>query len=86
MHKACLHALLVQLQEQEVQSPAVSSLEMVQKMYDFRLEEWREPVRTRLTQLSATSSTPLTQAVQWNTQPSAWDCEDLVVQTHAIKE
>ena len=41
----------------------------VQEMFDFSLQELKERLRQRIDQMGATSSTPLTKAVQWTSDP-----------------
>jgi hypothetical protein len=55
----------------------------VQEMFDFSLQELKERLRLRIKQLDASSSTPLTQAVLWTSEPSVWDSEAEAVQIHA---
>ncbi len=55
----------------------------VQELFDFSLQELKERLRVRIRELDATSSTPLTQAVLWTTEPSAWDSEAQAVQIQA---
>lgn len=43
----------------------------VQEMFDFSLQELK--YRLRIKQLDATSSSPLTKAVLWTSQPGSWD-------------
>ncbi len=45
----------------------------VQEMFDFSLAELKERIKVRQAELDATSSTPLTKAVQWTTEPSVWN-------------
>jgi len=52
----------------------------VNEMFDFSLQELKERVKLRITELDATSSVSLAKAVLWTTQPSIWDCEDTAVQ------
>ena len=46
--------------------------EKVQEMFDFSLQELKERLRLRIVQIGATSSTPLTKAVQWTSDPHTW--------------
>ena len=55
----------------------------VQEMFDFNLQELKERLRLRIKQLDASSSTPLTQAVLWTSEPSVWDSEAEAIQIHA---
>ena len=57
----------------------------VQEMFDFSLQELKERLRKRINELDATSHTPLTKAVLWTTQPSAWDRASEAVQIQATK-
>ena len=57
----------------------------VQEMFDFSLQELKERLRKRIDELDATSHTPLTKAVLWTTQPSAWDSIAETVQIQAIE-
>lgn len=54
-------------------------------MFDFSLQELKERLRKRFDELDATSHTPLTQAVLWTTEPSAWDRASEAVQIQAIQ-
>jgi len=45
----------------------------VQEMFDFSLQELKERLRQKISELDATSSLPLTKAVQWTSEPIAWD-------------
>ncbi|DBA84045.1 TPA: hypothetical protein ACH3X1_006527 [Trebouxia sp. C0004] len=55
----------------------------VQEMFDFSLQELKERLRKRIDELDAMSHTPLTKAVLWTTEPSAWDCASEAVQIQA---
>ena len=55
----------------------------VQEMFDFSLQELKERLRKRIDELDATSHTPLTKAVLWTTEPSAWDSAVEAVQIQA---
>ena len=44
----------------------------VQEMFDFSLQELKERLRQSIFQMGATSSTPLTKAVQWTSDPETW--------------
>ena len=41
----------------------------VQEMFDFGLQELKERLKQKIRELDATSSTPLTKAVLWTSQP-----------------
>ena len=49
--------------------------EKVHELFDFSLQELKERLRLRITELDATGSTPLTKAVLWTSQQCAWDSE-----------
>ena len=57
----------------------------VQEMFDSSqtLQELKERLRLRIKQLDASSSTPLTQAVLWTSEPSVWDSEAEAIQIQA---
>ncbi|DBB05772.1 TPA: hypothetical protein ACH3X1_012368 [Trebouxia sp. C0004] len=57
--------------------------EKVQEMFDFSMQELKERLRKRVDELDATSHTPLTKAMLWTTEPSAWDCASETVQIQA---
>ncbi len=57
----------------------------VQEMFDFDVGELKERLRARIKELDATSSSPLTQAVLWTTQPSVWDRPDTLVPIQSFK-
>jgi len=57
----------------------------VQEMFDFSLHELKERLRKKIDELDATSHTPLTKAVLWTTEPSAWDCASEAVQIQATE-
>jgi hypothetical protein len=47
--------------------------EKVQELFDFSLQELKERLRLKIKQLDASSSSPLTKAVLWSSEPAAWD-------------
>ncbi len=47
--------------------------EKVQEMFDFSLQELKERLRLKIKELDATSSSPLTKAVLWTSEPRVWD-------------
>ena len=55
----------------------------VQEMFDFSLHERKDHLRKRINELDATGHTPLTKAVLWTTEPSAWDSAVEAVQIQA---
>lgn len=58
----------------------------IQEMFDFSLQELKERLKQKIRELDATSSTPLTKAVLWTSQPFVWDPTTEVVQTQAPQE
>ncbi len=52
----------------------------VQEMFDFSLQELKDRLRKRIEELDATCHMPLTEAVLWTTEPSAWDRASEAVQ------
>ena len=59
---------------------------MIQEMFDFSLQELKERLRQKMRELDATSSTPLTKAVLWTSQPIVWDPATQAVQIQAPQE
>ena len=57
----------------------------VQEIFDFSLFELKERLVKKIDELDATSHSPLTKAVLWTTQPSAWDSIAETVQIQAIE-
>ena len=57
----------------------------VQEMFDFSLFELKERLVKKIDELDATSHSPLTKAVLWTTQPSAWDSIAETIQIQAIE-
>ncbi|DBA97913.1 TPA: hypothetical protein ACH3X3_012762 [Trebouxia sp. C0006] len=57
----------------------------VQEIFDFSqtLQELKERLRLRIKQLDASSSTPLTQAVLWTSEPSVCDSEAEAIEIQA---
>jgi len=53
----------------------------VQEMFDFSLHELKERLRQKISELDATSSTLLTKAVLWTSEP--WDSATEAVQIQA---
>jgi len=45
----------------------------VQELFDFSLQGLKERLRLKIKQLDATSSSTLTTAVLWTSEPTAWD-------------
>ncbi len=45
----------------------------VQEMFAFSLHELKERLRQKISKIDATSSSPLTKAVQWTSEPVAWN-------------
>ncbi len=54
-------------------------------MFDVSLQELKERLRSRIAELDATSSSPLTKAVLWTSDPCSWDCASEAVQIQATQ-
>ena len=55
---------------------------IMQEMFDTHLAELKERAAARI---DATSSSPITKAVQWTSQQSVWNSEDTAVQIQAFE-
>ena len=57
--------------------------EKVHELFDFSLYELKERRRDKIKELDASSSSPLTKAVQWTSEPIAWDPKTQAIQIQA---
>lgn len=55
----------------------------LQELFDFSLQELKERLKIRIQELDATSSSPLTKAVLWTSEPIAWDPKTQAIQIQA---
>ncbi len=58
---------------------------IVQEMFDTHLAELKVRAAARIKELDATTCSPLTQAVQWTSQPTVWNTKDTTVQLQAFE-